>query len=73
MDSVKFSREAKALYVKFDKENRRIAETIPIGQDKFLDIDEKGNVLGIELLLPKNMPKEVYEAIIGTDSIEITS
>ncbi|HEX9845023.1 MAG TPA: DUF2283 domain-containing protein [Candidatus Nitrosotenuis sp.] len=73
MDSVKFSREAKALYVKFDKENRRIAETIPIGQDRFLDIDEKGNVLGIELLFPKNMPEEVYEAIIRTDSIEITS
>ena len=73
MDSVKFCQEAKALYMKIDKENRRIAETIPIGDDRFVDIDENGNVLGIELLLSKNTPDEVYKAIIRTKSIEKTA
>ncbi|MEM3063962.1 MAG: DUF2283 domain-containing protein [Candidatus Nitrosotenuis sp.] len=73
MDSIKFSRDANALYVKIDtKKNNRIAKTIPMGEDRFLDVDEKGNVLGIEILLPENNP-EVEEAIIRTDSIELTS
>ena len=72
MDSVKFSQKAKALYMKFDKDGC-IAETIPIGDDRFVDIDENGNVLGIELLLSKNTPDEVYKAIIRTKSIEKTA
>ncbi|MEM4391498.1 MAG: DUF2283 domain-containing protein [Candidatus Nitrosotenuis sp.] len=72
MDSIKFSRDARALYVKLDHQNKRIAETIPIGQDRFLDIDENGNVLGLELILPRDMPEEAYKAIIRTNSIEIT-
>jgi uncharacterized protein YuzE len=72
MDSIRYSREANALYVRLDSGKKRIAETIPMGDDRFFDVDEKGNVLGIELLLPENAP-EIQEAIIRTDSIELTS
>lgn len=73
MGSIKFSRDARALYIKLDTQGKRIAETIPLGNDRFMDVDENGNILGFELILPANMPKEAYDAILKTASIEITS
>ena len=73
MVSIKFSKNANALYVQFEQEHKRIANTIPIGNDRFLDVDEAGNVLGIELLLSKDLPEEAYEAIQRINSIELIS
>lgn len=72
MVSIKFSKNANALYVQFEQEHKRIANTISIGNDRFLDVDEAGNVLGIELL-SKDLPEEAYEAIQRINSIELTS
>lgn len=72
MDLIKFSRDARALYIKLDTQGKRIAETMPLGNDRFMDVDENGNILGFELILPANLPKEAYDAIFKTASIETT-
>jgi uncharacterized protein YuzE len=73
MGSIKFSRDAKALYIKLDTHGKRIAQTIPLGNDRFMDVDENGNILGFEIILPADLPKEAYDAILKTSAIEITS
>jgi len=63
MASVKYDQEANALYVKIENK-KRIAETISLGEDRFVDVDENGHVVGFEILFPKSMPKEDIDAII---------
>ena len=70
MDSIKYDEEAGAFYFKI-KEGI-ITHTIPLGNDKFLDVDESGTAIGIEILHEKNIPFELHEIMRRTDSIEIT-
>ncbi len=69
MASVSFDQEARALYVKLD--NNKIAKTIPLGDDRFIDVDESGKAVGFEILLPKNMSSEITDMIKRSKSIEI--
>jgi uncharacterized protein YuzE len=72
MASIKYDKEANALYVRVAPRRRRIKETISLGEDRFLDVDEKGHVIGFEILLPKSMPKEASKAIARSkDTIEL--
>lgn len=72
MASIKYDKEAKALYVRVAPRKRHIKETISLGEDRFLDVDEKGHVIGFEILLPKSMPKEAVRAITRSkDTIEL--
>jgi len=72
MASVKYDKEANALYVKVAHRRRHIKETISLGEDRFLDVDEKGHVIGFEILLPKSIPKEAAKAIARSkDTIEL--
>ncbi|MEW6044541.1 MAG: DUF2283 domain-containing protein [Thermoproteota archaeon] len=69
MASVSFDQEARALYIKLD--NNKIAKTIPLGDDRFIDVDESGRAVGFEILLPKNIPSEITDVIKRSKSIEI--
>jgi hypothetical protein len=45
-------RKHRALYIKLD--NNKIAKTIPMGADRFIDVNESGRAVGFEILLQKN-------------------
>jgi uncharacterized protein YuzE len=51
-------REVKnALYIRF-LEDARIAQTIPLGQGKYLDVTETGDIVGLEIILASSSPQE---------------
>ena len=58
------------MYVRLSKE--KIAKTIPLGKDRFIDVNKSGKMIGIEVLLPKTRLKEVDEVISrSSDVIEL--
>lgn len=70
MVSVSFDKESGAMYVRLSKE--KIVKTIPLGKDSFIDVNKSGKMIGIEILLPKTLPKEVNEIISRSrDVIEL--
>lgn len=57
------------MYVQLRK--GKVAKTIPMGKDRFIDVNEKGKIVGMEVLIPTNAP-EVDDAIAkSTDIIEL--
>jgi len=70
MDSIKYDEEVGAFYFKI-KDGRRISHTIPLGNDKFLDVDESGQAIGLEIIHEETMPVEFKEILRRTDTIEI--
>lgn len=64
MALAQFDKEANALYIKLTNENKKVFETIPIGENRFLDVDESGTAIGLEILMPKQMPQEFEEVLI---------
>jgi len=72
MASIKYDKEANVLYVRVATNKKHIKETISLGVDRFVDLDDKGHVIGFEILFPKSMPKEAAKAIIRSkDTIEL--
>ena len=70
MVSIKLDKETGAMYVQLRKE--KIAKTIPLGKDRFIDVNEKGKMVGIEVLISTNTSEEVDEIIErSTDVIEL--
>lgn len=51
MASIEFDPKVNAMYVRLRK--GKVVESEPLGDNVILDLDEKGQVLGIEVLLPK--------------------
>ena len=51
MVSVEFDPEVNAMFIRF-KEGK-VAESEPLADNIIVDLDEDGEVVGIELLLPK--------------------
>jgi uncharacterized protein YuzE len=51
MASVEFDPEVNAMYIRL-KEGK-VAESEPLADNIVVDLDEKGEVVGIEVLLPK--------------------
>ena len=51
MASVEFDDEVKAIYIKFKDEKIAISE--PLADNVVIDVDENGEIVGIEVLLPK--------------------
>ena len=69
MVSVSFDKESGAMYVLLRKQ--KIAKTIPLGKDRFIDINKAGRLVGIEVLIPKTIP-EVNKVISRSkDVIEL--
>lgn len=72
MASVKYDKEANALYVRVAPSKKYIKETISLGEESFVDLDDKGHVVGFEILFPKSIPKEASKSIIRSkDMIEL--
>lgn len=59
---VTYDPEAKALYINIADEVRglpkkKIAKTVPLGEDRYLDVDESGKAVGLEILFPQDLPQ----------------
>lgn len=67
MVSVTYDPEAKAMYIDFDKVNAKVAKTIPLGGDRYLDINGSGKAVGLEILFPQDLPQEAIDAIINAE------
>lgn len=45
---LKYDQQADAIYMTFKR--GKVKKTLEAGENSFLDIDEKGNILGLEIL-----------------------
>lgn len=64
---ITYDQESKSIYVQLlDKDKRRVAKTIPLGGDRFLDVDENGKAIGFEMILGGTVSKEAIDAILNT-------
>jgi len=52
MVSVEYDPEANAIYIRIKKGEVEVSE--PLSDDIIVDLDKNGEVLGIEILLPKS-------------------
>ena len=72
MALVKYDHEANAIYFKLVKGKSRVKNTIALGKDRFIDVDPRGKIVGIEIILPKFLPKEAEQAFRRSkDTIEL--
>jgi uncharacterized protein YuzE len=70
--SVKYDHEANAIYFKLGKGKKPVKSTISLGKDRFIDLDPRGKIVGIEVILPRSMPKEAEQAFRRSkDTIEL--
>ncbi len=51
MVSLEFDPDVNAMFIRFKK--GKVAETEPLADNVIVDLDENGEILGIEILLPK--------------------
>ena len=71
MASISVDFDANAMYVSLSKD-KKVKETISLGEDRFIDVAEDGTVIGVEILLPK-MPLEAKEAFLRSQNeIKVT-
>ena len=61
MASLKYDASSKALYVRIRA--GKVAETEPLNDSVFMDLDGAGRLLWIEVILPKELPAEVVKKI----------
>jgi uncharacterized protein YuzE len=59
--SLKYDDRAKAFYVKIRE--GKIAQTEPVSDSIFLDLDDGGKLVGMEVILPKDLPQETVRKI----------
>jgi uncharacterized protein YuzE len=69
---VTFDPDAKAMYVSLEKKKVRIAKTIPLGEEKYLDVTENKEPAGLEIVLPRTVPEEAVDAIMNKGKSKIT-
>lgn len=53
---IEYDRYAKALYIRLQEKER--GRTIEINENLNIDLDEAGNLIGVEILNPDNYPVE---------------
>lgn len=61
MASVTYDDQAKAFYVKI--RSGKITQTEPLSDSVILDLNEKGELLGMEVILPKDLPDETSKKL----------
>jgi len=70
MVSLSVDKDSGSMYVKLRKD--KIIKTLSLGKDRFIDINEKGKIVGIEVLMPSKLSEEVNEVLSrSADIIEI--
>ncbi len=62
MASLEFDEDAGALYLRLGK--GKVASSEPIADNMILDVDAKGELLGLELLLPKEIKPDVKARLL---------
>lgn len=60
--SLKYDERAKALYLKLS--DSKIIETESVSDSIFFDIAEDGSLVGVEVILPKDMPEERVKKLV---------
>lgn len=63
MASVEFDSEANAMYLRLRK--GKVSSTEPLADNITVDLDEKKRVLGLELLLPSTVKKEIKAQLVS--------
>jgi len=63
MVAVEYDEAARALC--FYMAEGKVARTASLGKDRFLDVDEKGKTVGLEVLLPDKIPTGAEETILN--------
>lgn len=53
MDSSIYDSEANTMYFRFTKERKPVAITLPLREDRFMDLDKDGTPIGFEIIFPK--------------------
>ncbi len=61
MASLKYDPSSKALYVKIRE--GKVAETEPLNDSVFMDLDRAGRLVGIEVILPKELSAEISKKL----------
>jgi len=61
--SLKYDPSSKALYVRIRA--GKVAETEPLNDSVFMDLDGAGRLVGIEVILPKELPPEVAQKLVA--------
>ena len=61
MASVSYDESAKALYVRLRR--GKSAKTAPISDSVFIDLDARENLVGIEVILPRDLPQETLRKL----------
>jgi uncharacterized protein YuzE len=62
MASLEFDSKINALYLRLRK--GKVSSTEPLADNMAIDLDGEGRVLGLELILPKDIEKELKAQII---------
>ncbi|MDG6901928.1 MAG: DUF2283 domain-containing protein [Nitrososphaerota archaeon] len=62
MASLEFDKDADALYLRL--KNGRVSSSEPLADNMVVDLDSKKKVLGIELLLPPTVRKEIKAQLV---------
>jgi len=60
---LQYDDEAHALYIQLKK--GRVKETDPLTDSILLDLDNRGNALGVEILLPKTLGRREIKPLIS--------
>jgi hypothetical protein len=48
-----------------------LAKTIPLGEGEYLDVAEANEPIGLEIILPREIPKEAIDAIVNNSKSRI--
>ena len=65
MALVTFDPDAKAMYISLNDRKAIVAKTIPLGEGKYLDVTDANEPVGLEIILPSEIPKEAIDAIVN--------
>jgi uncharacterized protein YuzE len=71
---VTYDPDAKAMYFSLEEdENKKskIAKTIPMGEGKYLEVTESNKPIGLEIVLPRDVPQEAVDAIVNRENPKI--
>jgi uncharacterized protein YuzE len=62
MASLEFDEEAGALYLRLRR--GKVSSSEPLAENVILDVDAKGKLLGLELLLPREIKPDVKARLL---------
>ena len=62
MASLEFDRKVDALYLRLRK--GKVSSSEPLADNMLVDLDSKKRIIGLELLLPPNVRKEIKAQLV---------